>query len=143
MSRQSVCVLAAGFLFGAGLSISGMTDPSRVRGFLDVAGNWDYSLAFVMGGAVGTFGIGLMIWRKLAKGRGLSGTTLPVRDPSPIDRALVLGAVVFGIGWGLGGFCPGPAIANIGALRIEALVFVPMMALGMMLARLVAGVDRD
>ena len=143
MSRQLLCVLVAGVLFGAGLAISGMTDPSRIIGFLDIAGRWDCSLVFVMGGAVGTFGIGAMIWRKLTGGRGLFGTTLPVCDLSPIDRPLVLGAVVFGIGWGLAGFCPGPAIANLGVLRIEALVFVPMMALGMMMARLLFGVDRD
>jgi uncharacterized membrane protein YedE/YeeE len=143
MSRQLVCVFVAGVLFGAGLAISGMTDPSRVIGFLDVAGDWDYSLAFVMGGAVGTFGTGLLIWRKVAHGRGWFETTLPVRDPSPIDRSLVVGAVIFGVGWGLGGFCPGPAIANLGALRTEAVVFVPMMALGMILARLCFGVDRD
>jgi uncharacterized membrane protein YedE/YeeE len=143
MNRQLFCVLGAGILFGAGLAISGMTDPARVIGFLDVAGSWDYSLAFVMGGAVGTFGLGLMIWRRLSGGRGWFGNTLPVRDPAPVDRPLVLGAVIFGVGWGLSGFCPGPAIANLGAWRIEALVFVPMMALGMVLARLLAGVDRD
>ncbi|ATC65585.1 hypothetical protein CMV30_17425 [Nibricoccus aquaticus] len=143
MSRQLFCVLGAGILFGAGLAISGMADPARVIGFLDVAGSWDYSLAFVMGGAVGTFGLGLLVWRRLSGGRGWFGTTLPVNDPSPVDRPLVVGAVIFGIGWGLGGFCPGPAIANLGALRIEALVFVPMMALGMLLARRLAGVDRD
>ncbi|MGC4071166.1 MAG: hypothetical protein QM760_01335 [Nibricoccus sp.] len=143
MNRPLLSVLVAGVLFGAGLVISGMTDPSRVIAFLDVAGHWDYSLAFVMCGAVGTFGLGLLIWRKLTNGCGLFGTMLPVRDPSPIDRSLVLGSVVFGVGWGLGGFCPGPAIANLSALRIEALVFVPMMALGMLLARLCFGVDQD
>jgi uncharacterized protein len=143
MNRQLLVLLFAGSLFGAGLAVSGMTDPARVSGFLDVAGAWDYSLALVMGGAVGTVGIGMLIFRRRNQGRGWFGTTLPVCDRSPIERGLVIGAVIFGIGWGLSGFCPGPAIVNLGALRAEALVFVPMMALGMVLARTWFKVDRE
>ena len=143
MNRRLFVLFAAGLLFGAGLVISGMTDPARVIAFLDVAGKWDGSLALVMAGAVGTFGLGLLLWRKRTGGQGWFGTVLPLRDPSPIDRPLVIGALVFGLGWGLAGFCPGPALANLGALRVEAFVFVPLMALGMVVARLCFAVDRD
>jgi uncharacterized membrane protein YedE/YeeE len=124
-------ILIAGGLFGAGLAISGMTDPARVIGFLDVFGKWDPALAFVMAGAVGTYGIGTFALRRLG---GVSGK-LPTTRSEPIDRRLVIGAAIFGVGWGLSGFCPGPALANLGALRIEALVFVPAMAIGMVVAQ--------
>ena len=143
MSGRLLTILAAGLLFGAGLAISGMTDPARVIGFLDLAGDWDPSLAWVMGGAVGTLGVGLQLWRWRSGGRGWFGTTLPERDASPVSRSLVVGAAVFGLGWGLSGICPGPSIANLGALHLEALVFVPMMILGMVVARVAFGVDRD
>ena len=122
--------LVAGALFGAGLAISGMTDPARVIGFLDVFGKWDPALLFVMAGAVGFYGLGMFILRKAA-----SGLELPTAGPSSIDRQLVIGAAIFGVGWGLSGFCPGPSLANLGALRLEALVFVPTMAIGMVLAQ--------
>ncbi len=143
MNRQRMHVLLAGVIFGAGLAVSGMTDPARVTGFLDVTGEWDYSLALVMAGAVGTFGLGQLVWRKQTKGRAWFSTVLPVCDRSLIDRPLVIGALIFGIGWGLSGFCPGPALVNFGALRIEALVFVPLMAVGMILARVLVGADRE
>lgn len=130
--------LVAGGLFGMGLAIAGMTDPARVIGFLDVTGNWDPTLVFVMGGAVAVYGIGMLILRRL----NLAGLRLPICDSSPIDRRLVIGAAIFGIGWGLGGFCPGPALANLGALRVEALVFVPAMAIGMVIAQKCFGADR-
>jgi uncharacterized membrane protein YedE/YeeE len=143
MSRRFLSLLLAGILFGAGLALSGMTNPAKVIGFLDVTGRWDPTLAFVMGGAVGTFGIGLLVWRARTGGRGWFGHTLPTADKSPIDRPLLLGTAIFGVGWGLSGFCPGPALVNFGALRLEALIFVPAMAAGMLLARLVFGADRD
>ena len=92
--------LLAGGLFGSGLAVSGMTDPARVIGFLDVFGNWDPALLFVMGGAVGVFGIGMMVLRSL----GDRSLNLPSSASSPIDRRLVVGAAIFGLGWGLGGF---------------------------------------
>ena len=133
-----VFVLIAGALFGIGLAISGMTDPTRVIGFLDVFGNWDPALLFVMAGAVAVYGIGMLALRSV----GSATLHLPSRGSLPIDRQLVIGAAIFGVGWGLGGFCPGPALANLGALRIEALVFVPMMAIGMLLAQKFCKVDR-
>ena len=133
-----VLFFVVGSLFGMGLAVSGMTDPARVIGFLDVFGGWDPALLFVMAGAVGVYGLGMLILRRV-KNRSLK---LPSPTPSPIDRQLVIGATIFGVGWGLGGFCPGPALANLGALRIEALLFVPTMAIGMLLAQTLFGADR-
>src|SRR3989440_7034990 len=133
-----VLFLAAGGLFGTGLAVSGMTDPARVIGFLDVFGTWDPALLFVMAGAVGVYGLGMLILRRFEN----QNLKLPPRTSSPIDRQLIIGAAIFGIGWGLGGFCPGPALANLGALRIEALLFVPAMAIGMFLAQRFFGADR-
>lgn len=141
--KRNVVLFGAGALFGLGLAISGMTDPQRVLAFLDVTGNWDPSLAFVMIGAIPTFGLGLLLQRRRTGGKGWFGAELPARPCEPIDRRLVIGALVFGIGWGIGGFCPGPAIANLAALRIEALVFVPAMAAGMIIARLAFGADSE
>jgi uncharacterized membrane protein YedE/YeeE len=133
-----VLFFVAGAVFGMGLAISGMTDPGRVIGFLDVFGAWDPALLFVMAGAVGVYGLGMLITRR-AKNRDLD---LPSAASSPIDRQLVIGSTIFGLGWGLGGFCPGPALANLGALQIEALLFVPTMAIGMLLAQRFFGADR-
>ena len=130
--------LVAGSLFGSGLAISGMTDPGRVIGFLDIFGTWDPSLLFVMAGAVAVYGLGMVFLRRLRSGT----VNLPPASTSPIDRRLVIGAMIFGLGWGLGGFCPGPALANLGALRPEALLFVPAMAIGMFVAQRFFGADR-
>src|SRR5436190_15030764 len=132
-------VFLAGALFGAGLAISGMTDPGRVIGFLDVCGAWDPALLFVMAGAVGVYGTGMLVLRHLRS----PNVQLPSAASSPIDRGLLVGAAVFGVGWGLSGFCPGPALANLGALRLSALVFVPAMIIGMLLAQRFFGADQD
>jgi uncharacterized protein len=135
---KMILFFVAGGLFGTGLAVSGMTDPARVIGFLDVFGGWDPALLFVMAGAVGVYGLGMLILHRV-KNRNLK---LPFATPSPIDRNLVVGSAIFGVGWGLGGFCPGPALANLGALRVEALLFVPAMAIGMFLAQRFFGADR-
>ncbi len=129
--KRTLLVLGAGVLFGAGLAISGMTNPSKVIGFLDVAGDWDPTLAFVMAGALGVFAIG----NKVIPG-------LPQDRSEPVSLRLVLGSTLFGVGWGVSGFCPGPALANLAVLRAEALWFVPAMALGMIVAQRVFGLDR-
>jgi len=131
-------IFLAGAVFGTGLAISGMTDPGRVIGFLDIFGAWDPALLFVMAGAVGVYGLGMLILRRFQD----KSLKLPSTASSPIDRQLITGAAIFGIGWGLGGFCPGPSLANLGALRIEALIFVPAMAMGMFLAQRFFGADR-
>lgn len=131
---KRLLVLLAGALFGAGLAFSGMTDPQRVIGFLNVTGAWDATLAFVMGGALLVFGSGYFLLRgKFA---------LPPAAGEPISKPLIIGSVLFGVGWGLGGFCPGPALANLGRVSVEAIVFVPAMALGMILAQRIFGLDR-
>lgn len=143
MNARFLLLFGAGAIFGFGLALSGMTDPGRVIGFLDVAGAWDPTLLFVMVGAVSTFGLGVVIWRKFRGGDGWFGAKLPERGEAAIDRRLVLGSLVFGIGWGISGFCPGPAIANLAAWRTEALIFVPAMAVGMLLARAAFRADCD
>lgn len=138
--RYSI-VLFAGLLFGGGLAVSGMTDPARVIGFLDIFGDWDPALLLVMVGAVATFAGLMYLFRNRWGGRGFFGTMLPTRDSGPIDRRLLVGSAIFGVGWGLGGLCPGPAVANLGAARIEAVIFVLLMVVGMMLAQELFGAD--
>jgi len=133
---KMILFFVAGGLFGTGLAISGMTDSARVIGFLDLFGAFDPALLFVMAGAVGVYGLGILILRRV-KNRDLK---LPSPTPSPVDRQLIVGSAIFGVG--LGGFCPGPALANLGALRIEALLFVPAMAIGMFLAQRFFGATR-
>ena len=125
----------AGLLFGLGLCVSGMIYPSKVLGFLDLAGAWDPSLAFVMGGAVA-----IVAFRIAARRRAsLSGQPSHLPTATAIDARLIGGSVIFGAGWGLVGLCPGPAIANIGFLDWRAALFVLCMILGMGLFRLLAG----
>lgn len=122
---------AIGLVFGWGLLISGMTDPGKVLGFLDLAGSWDPSLAFVMGGAVL---VGIMGFA-VAKNRTTSflGSAMHLPTSRDIDRRLVFGALTFGAGWGLAGFCPGPALVTMGAGEPKAVLFVASMIAGMLL----------
>ena len=137
---RQLLILLAGALFGSGLVISGMTDPSRVIGFLDVSGAWEPALAFVMGGAVLTFGPGL--WWLKRHGEEVCGRKLPDTSADPISQRRIIGSAVFGIGWGLAGLCPGPALANLATLKTEALLFVPLMLLGMFAAQRRFDLDR-
>jgi uncharacterized membrane protein YedE/YeeE len=126
---QLIVVFALGLLFGLGLLVSGLANPAKVLNFLDLAGAWDPSLLFVMGGAVLVAAVGF----RLARGRGQSVLGAPMRLPGPgaIDRRLVLGSIVFGAGWGLAGFCPGPALVAMGSGYVEALIFAAAMVAGM------------
>lgn len=135
-----IFIFLGGLLFGAGLVISGMTDPARVVGFLDLFGKWDPALAFVMGGAVITFAFGLFILRGM--GAVKNHFKLPDLSADAISGRMVFGSAIFGIGWGLAGFCPGPAFANLASLRMEALVFVPVMLIGMVLAQRMFALDK-
>ena len=123
--------LAVGLVFGIGLIVSGMANPAKVLGFLDLFGSWDPSLALVMASAVGVGLLGFV----LDPGRTRSALGLPVHLPTKkaIDRRLVIGALVFGAGWGLAGFCPGPALVAVGEGSREALVFAAAMLAGMAL----------
>ena len=119
----------SGLVFGLGLVISGMADPAKVLNFLDLAGSWDPSLAFVMGGATLTAFIGYrLVWRRPAP---VLDQTFDVPTNRSIDRPLVTGAALFGIGWGIGGFCPGPAWTALPLLAPGTLIFVPMMLAGL------------
>ena len=129
--------LIAGLLFGVGLSISGMINPAKVIGFLDIAGAWDPSLAFVMLGGVIVTAIGYRTVLRRSQPLFEPNFTLPTRRD--IDPPLLLGAGLFGIGWGLGGYCPGPALAGIGFGNLETLAFVIAMLAGMVVARQNAG----
>lgn len=126
--------LASGLLFGIGLGISGMTRPAKVIGFLDVFGRWDPSLAFVMAGALA---VHILLLRRVERrSRPLLDVTFHRPSAKHVDRKLVIGATIFGVGWGLAGYCPGPAIAALGSGAPVALVFVAAMALGMVLEHL-------
>ncbi len=131
---QILTSLLAGLVFGFGLILSGMADPAKVLGFLDLAGAWDPSLALVMGGAIA---VGLPAFA-LARRRKLSLIGAPMRLPTvrQIDRRLVGGSVLFGIGWGIAGFCPGPALVALGMGKTQALVFVTAMLAGMLVFEL-------
>lgn len=126
--------LIAGLLFGVGLLISGMINPAKVIGFLDLAGNWDPSLAFVMLGGVTVTAVGYRTVLRRGQPMFEPRFTLPTRND--IDPSLLLGASLFGIGWGLGGYCPGPALAGLGFGRPETIVFVTAMLIGMIGARI-------
>lgn len=122
---------AIGLLFGLGLILAGMTDPGKVLAFLDLAGAWDPSLAFVMGGAIAVGAVAFAVARRRTTAVLGGAMQLPARRD--IDRPLVVGSLVFGIGWGLAGFCPGPAVVALGAGHWQALVFVLAMLAGMAL----------
>ena len=121
--------LLAGLVFGFGLIVSGMANPAKVLGFLDLGGSWDPSLAFVMGGAVAIAALAFTF----TKGRkqSLLGADMKLSTSRVIDRRLVLGSILFGVGWGIAGFCPGPALVALGMGEVRALVFVIAMLAGM------------
>lgn len=125
--------LVAGSIFGAGLAYSGMSDPARVQGFLDLFGNWDPTLAFVMGGAIIPMAIAWLIQRRLQKPFADARFSLP--GTSLLDRKLVIGAVLFGAGWGISGLCPGPGLVNLALNPLPALAFVAAMLVGMLVHR--------
>jgi uncharacterized protein len=124
--------LAAGLIFGLGLVISGMADPQKVLNFLDLTGTWDPSLAFVMAGAILVTAPGYALIRR----RAAPILEAQFEDPpkSPVDRRLLAGSAIFGLGWGLGGFCPGPALTSLALAAPGTLVFVPAMLAGIWLA---------
>jgi uncharacterized membrane protein YedE/YeeE len=132
---QVVSAFIVGLVFGIGLIVAGMTDPSKVLGFLDLAGNWNPSLAFVMGGAIL---VGLVAFRFAGKReRSLLGDAMRLPTARQVDRRLVLGGLAFGAGWGLGGFCPGPALASLAAGSPKALIFSAAMLAGMAIYEIV------
>ncbi len=134
MLRLVMAALSGG-LFGAGLLVSGMVDTTKVQGWLDVFGDWDPTLAFVMGGAILPMAIA---WRVAARRRvALLGTPIPPRPEPKLDHNLILGSLLFGAGWGLVGLCPGPALASLTFGGWGGLLFLLAMAAGMVAAPLV------
>ena len=123
----------AGLVVGLGLAVSGMTDPARVLGFLDIAGAWDPTLMFVLGGAVVTNFIGYRL--VLRRPNPVFGERFQLPTRNDLDGRLIGGAALFGIGWGLSGYCPGPAFASIGGLTLPLLAMLVAMVVGWFLAR--------
>jgi uncharacterized protein len=132
-----VVVFFAGIIFAAGLVLGGMTDPKKVQAFLDIggigSGRWDPSLAFVMGGALIVASIAFTVQPKRGKPWFASGFDLPALRH--IDKSLIIGAALFGIGWGLAGYCPGPAIASVVTGGMDIVLFLPAMLVGMVLTK--------
>jgi uncharacterized protein len=131
---QRITEFLVGLAFGVGLILAGMTDPGKVIGFLDLAGAWDPSLALVMGGAI-AIGVGAFAAARNRQ-RSLLGLVMHLPANTVIDKRLILGSVAFGIGWGLAGFCPGPALVAMAAGHVKALLFVVAMVAGMVLFEL-------
>ncbi|MDF1780016.1 MAG: YeeE/YedE family protein [Alcanivoracaceae bacterium] len=129
MERHHFSALLTGLIFGAGLLLSGMANPEKVLGFLDVTGAWDPSLMMVMGGAIAVGIVGFAV----VKGRShsLFGEPISLPQRQDLDKRLIIGSLGFGIGWGLAGFCPGPALVAVGTGSIKAIVFVMAMIAGM------------
>jgi uncharacterized membrane protein YedE/YeeE len=129
MNRQILAAFLVGLLFGGGLLLSGMANPAKVLAFLDLAGAWDPSLALVMGGAVA---VGLVAFGFFGRReRSLLGAEMRLPTRTAIDKPLVFGSLGFGVGWGLAGFCPGPALVALGAGEFKAVVFTLAMLVGM------------
>jgi uncharacterized protein len=132
--REYIASLAAGLVFGWGLALAGMTNPNKVLGFLDVTGAWDPSLSLVLAGAVAVTFVGFRI--VLRRPRPLFGQQFQLPLRQAIDLPLVTGAAIFGVGWGISGYCPGPAIALLATPGREAWIFLPAMLFGMLLHQL-------
>lgn len=130
IASQRIASLVAGLLFGFGLILSGMTDPAKVLAFLDVAGRWDPTLALVMGGAIPVAAVGFALARR--RGAPLLGGALRIPTRRDIDARLVGGSLLFGVGWGLAGLCPGPALVTAAFGLVPALVFTMAMLAGML-----------
>lgn len=135
MSAHRVAwALLAGALFGLGLAVSGMTDPDKVLNFLDIAGRWDPSLALVMGGALAVSVPGFAWVRR--RGVALTGGAIPPKPAPEFDTRLLVGSALFGVGWGIAGYCPGPALANLAHGALEPVLFVLALLAGSQVARL-------
>lgn len=132
----AIAALIAGLVFGLGLILSGMGNPAKVQNFLDIFGTWDPSLGFVMGGAIAV-GLVAFTWAKRRK-TSVLGEPMQLPTATVVDRKLLTGAAMFGVGWGLAGFCPGPAVMNLATLQPQVWMFVAAMLAGMLLQHAVA-----
>ena len=127
----AIVALLSGLVFGLGLILSGMGNHAKVQNFLDIGGTWDPSLGLVMGGAIAV-GLVAFTWAKRRK-TSVLGEPMQLPTSTAVDRKLLTGAALFGAGWGLAGFCPGPAVMNLATLRVEVWLFVAAMLAGMVL----------
>ncbi len=132
--KSSLSALVAGIIFGLGLVLSEMVNPRRVRGFLDISGSWDPTLVFVMAGAVLVAAVGFKL--VFSRGRPLFEDDFAVSSNRTIDARLIFGAVLFGVGWGIAGLCPGPAIVGLATLNTDIVIFVIAMMAGMKISTL-------
>jgi uncharacterized membrane protein YedE/YeeE len=133
--------LFAGMLFGVGLIFSGMTNPEKVIGFLDVTGKWDPSLFFVMLGAIS---ISFFAFRQATKkSTSILGQPMSIPTKKEIDLRLIVGSIIFGIGWGLAGYCPGPGIASIATSKLQPIIFVIAMLLGMLVYEVIQTIQEN
>ena len=133
---SAITALIAGLVFGLGLILSGMGNPAKVQNFLDIFGTWDPSLGLVMGGAIAV-GLVAFTWAKRRK-TSVLGEPMQLPTATVVDRKLLTGAAMFGVGWGLAGFCPGPAVMNLATLQPQVWMFVVAMLVGMLLQHAVA-----
>lgn len=131
---KQIFALFSGLIFGIGLIVSGMANPAKVLNFLDLLGSWDPSLAFVMGGAILVTAPGFA-WLARTRSRPFFDSTFRIPEKRDLDPKLIAGAAIFGAGWGLGGFCPGPALTALPLAATGTLIFVPFMLAGMWAAR--------
>ena len=129
--RRNIAAFVSAFIFALGLGLGGMTDPAKVTGFLDFGGQWDPALLFVMGGAVGVYAIGYRLIVRRTAPLLPGGFALPVARQ--IDGRLIAGAALFGVGWGLGGLCPGPALTSMATGTIGVFVFIGTMVIGLLM----------
>ena len=132
---KNIYALFAGLIFGLGLIVSGMANPEKVIGFLNIFGRWDPSLAFVMGGAIfiGVFSFKYIVKRE----KTLLGGSLHLSNEKSINKRLIFGSLIFGLGWGVAGFCPGPALVSLGMGSLKGALFVIAMLAGMLVFKLV------
>jgi hypothetical protein len=126
--KQNLIALLCGIIFGIGLSLSQMINPNKVLNFLDVTGNWDPSLLFVMMGALAVAFVSFKLILK--RPASIFGEGFHISKKSSIDKSLILGAAIFGIGWGMSGYCPGPAVSGLGLLSLESVIMVVAIYLG-------------
>jgi uncharacterized membrane protein YedE/YeeE len=126
---RDIFSIASGLIFGLGLILGGMSDPAKVKAFLDLFGNWDPSLAFVMGGAIAVGVFAFAAGKK--RSTSWTGERMEIPSSKVIDTRLIVGGVLFGTGWGIGGFCPGPALVALGSGLMPAAAFIAAMLAGM------------
>ncbi|MBU2707458.1 YeeE/YedE family protein [Zooshikella marina] len=138
---NKIVALCCGVLFGIGLTVAQMVNPQKVLNFLDISGDWDPSLALVMAGALFIYVMGYLVWVK-PKSKPLLDEQFFLPAKKTIDKSLVVGSIIFGIGWGVSGICPGPALANLSGGDLKILAFIGAMLVGMKCSPLLAQLTR-